>query len=83
MQAYNVADAKTHLSEILDRVAEGEEILLTRRGRPIARVVPAAPATAAFILGAGAHDPNINRSVLARDDWWKPLPEDETRPWYE
>jgi prevent-host-death family protein len=35
-------DAKTHLSSLLDRVARGEEILITRRGHPVARLVPAA-----------------------------------------
>jgi len=82
MDSFNVAQAKTHLSEILERVQEGEEILLTRRGKPIARVVPAGR-TAMHILGAGAHDPNIDSGVLARDNWWKPLPEDEARIWYE
>ncbi len=39
--SYNVGEAKTHLSEILERVEEnGEEIMLTRRGKPVARVVP-------------------------------------------
>jgi prevent-host-death family protein len=35
-------DAKTHLSDLLDRVAGGEEITITRHGRPIARLVPIA-----------------------------------------
>ena len=35
-------DAKTHLSSLLDKVARGEEVLITRRGRPVARLVPAA-----------------------------------------
>jgi prevent-host-death family protein len=35
---YSVAEAKSGLSELLDRVEAGEEILITRRGRPIARV---------------------------------------------
>jgi prevent-host-death family protein len=83
MQSFNVADAKARLSEILERVAQGEEILLTRRGKPIARVLPAAGQTTANILGAGAHDPNINLEVLARDQWWKPLSDEESRAWYE
>jgi prevent-host-death family protein len=33
-------DAKTRLSELLDRVAKGEQIVITRHGRPIARLVP-------------------------------------------
>jgi prevent-host-death family protein len=37
-------EAKTHLSALLDRVARGEEIVITKRGRPVARPVPAAAA---------------------------------------
>lgn len=33
-------DAKTHFSELLERVAEGEEITITRHGSPVARLVP-------------------------------------------
>jgi prevent-host-death family protein len=31
--------AKTHLSSLLDRVAEGEEVLITKRGKPVAGLV--------------------------------------------
>jgi prevent-host-death family protein len=33
-------DAKTHLAALLDRVEQGETIEITRRGRPVARLVP-------------------------------------------
>lgn len=33
-------DAKTHFSELLERVAGGEEITITRHGSPVARLVP-------------------------------------------
>ena len=33
-------DAKTHFSELLERVADGEEITITRHGAPVARLVP-------------------------------------------
>lgn len=36
----NVYEAKTHLSQLLDRVASGEEIIIARAGRPVARLVP-------------------------------------------
>lgn len=35
-------EAKTKLSELLDRVERGEEILITRNGRPVARLMPTA-----------------------------------------
>lgn len=38
----NVADAKAHLSALIDRAAAGEEIVLTRAGRPVARLMPLA-----------------------------------------
>ena len=34
--------AKTHLSSLLDRVAEGEEVVITKHGKPVARLVGAA-----------------------------------------
>jgi prevent-host-death family protein len=36
---YNVYEAKTNLSRLLDRAAAGEEIVIARAGRPIARLV--------------------------------------------
>ena len=33
----NIADAKAHLSELVERAAAGESVVLTRRGRPVAR----------------------------------------------
>ncbi len=32
-------EAKTHLSSLLERVAQGEEIIITRHGKPLARLV--------------------------------------------
>ncbi len=36
----SVQDAETRLSELLDLVAEGEQIVISRRGKPMARLVP-------------------------------------------
>jgi prevent-host-death family protein len=41
MLTVNVAQAKARLSEILDRVENGGEVLIARRGQPIARLCPA------------------------------------------
>ena len=40
MESVGAYEAKTHLAQLLDRVARGEEIRITRHGRPIARLVP-------------------------------------------
>ncbi|MBI2312895.1 MAG: type II toxin-antitoxin system prevent-host-death family antitoxin [Betaproteobacteria bacterium] len=37
-RAVSVADAKAHLSELLDRVEAGEEVVITRRGQAVARL---------------------------------------------
>jgi prevent-host-death family protein len=43
---YNVHEAKTNLSKLLERTADGEEIIIARAGVPVARLVPiVAPAT--------------------------------------
>ncbi len=36
----NVHEAKTHLSRLLARVEAGEELVISRAGRPVARLVP-------------------------------------------
>ncbi len=42
MQTVNIHAAKTHLSRLVDQAAAGEEIVIARAGRPIARLVPLA-----------------------------------------
>jgi prevent-host-death family protein len=39
MTTFNVHDAKTHFSRLLDRVALGEEIIIAKSGRPVAKLV--------------------------------------------
>jgi prevent-host-death family protein len=37
---FNIHDAKTNLSRIINRVEHGEEIIISRAGRPVAKVIP-------------------------------------------
>lgn len=39
MKAATVADAKSHLSALLAGVEAGEDVVITRRGKPVARIV--------------------------------------------
>ncbi len=41
MRRVSLAEAKAHLSELLDLVATGEEICITRRGKPVAQITAA------------------------------------------
>ena len=74
--AVGVHEAKTHLSRLLDRVAAGEEIEITRRGDVIARLVPP-PRRRPRHLGVDA-----GRLRIA-DDFDAPLPEDKRHPWQQ
>ena len=41
MSTVNLADAKAHLSEFVERAAAGDTICITRRGIPVAQLTPA------------------------------------------
>ncbi len=54
-------EAKTHLSTLLERVSRGEEVLITRHGKAVARLVPAQEADRAH------RDETIARLKAARE----------------
>lgn len=41
-ETVNLYEAKTHLSDLVDRAAAGEEIVIAKSGKPLARLVPLA-----------------------------------------
>jgi prevent-host-death family protein len=43
MHAVNIHEAKTQLSRYVERAAQGEEIIIARTGKPVARLVALAP----------------------------------------
>ena len=40
MKLYNIHQAKTHLSKLIERVRKGEEITIGKAGEPVAKLVP-------------------------------------------
>ena len=46
MTIHNVADAKAHLSQLLEAALRGEEVILARAGKPLVRLVPVEPPAA-------------------------------------
>jgi len=40
MREVQASDAKAHLSSLLDEVERGEMVIITRHGKPIARIIP-------------------------------------------
>ena len=65
----NVHEAKTHLSRLLDRVAAGEEIVIAKAGRPVARLIP--------ITRSGKRPLGMDAGrVFIAEDFDEPLPDD-------
>jgi prevent-host-death family protein len=47
----NIHEAKTHLSRLLQRVAEGEEVIIARAGVPVAKLIAAGPQSKSRPMG--------------------------------
>lgn len=54
MQTINIHEAKTHFSRYVELVAAGEEIIISRAGKPIARLMPLEQPKPPRQLGLGA-----------------------------
>ncbi|TWD82912.1 prevent-host-death family protein [Kribbella amoyensis] len=63
---YNMHEAKTQLSRIIERVEHGEEVIISRAGRPVAKVIPL-PATVRR-SGRGA----LSGRISFAEDWDSP-----------
>jgi prevent-host-death family protein len=66
-------DAKTHLSELGDRAAAGEEIVVTKHGKPTFRIVSVAPLKRRPL--PGSIDLGASReqwAAMANFDWFAP-----------
>ena len=72
-------EAKTHLSALLEKVSRGEEVLITKRGKPIARMVPAEQADKSRIKAAISELLTLRKEVTLQDTDWKTLRDEERR----
>lgn len=74
MRRAGVREARQDLTSLLDDVRKGREVVITERGRPVARLVPAAPRTrfpnlSALRRRARAVQPALSEAVISdRDD---------------
>ncbi len=73
----NVQEAKTHLSKLLERVALGEEIVIAKAGKPVAKLVAIAPETPSFKFGSA------KGKFVVPDDFNDPLPKEFKDLFYE
>lgn len=71
-------EAKTRFGELLDRVARGEEIVITRHDKPVARIIPEGRPALSEIRQA-VSDLRALRKAMANRRGFKPLTDRETR----
>jgi len=70
MKTYNVHAAKTHLSRLIEEAAAGEEVVIARAGKPVARLLP-------FEERAEPRRPGLMKGkIWIADDFDDPLPEE-------
>jgi len=68
LDTVNVHEAKTHLSRLLERVERGDEIVIARAGKPVARLVPMEPVERRRPIG------KYKGQIWMSDDFDEPLP---------
>lgn len=72
MATVNMHEAKTHLSKLIDRMLVGEEIIIAKAGKPVARLIP--------IEARPPRVPGIAQGSVT-DEFFEPLPESELQAW--
>ena len=66
-------DAKTNFSALLERVERGEQIVITRRGKPVARLMPIAKSTEGKVSPAMARLRELRKGATLGRLSWKEL----------
>ena len=75
MGVFNVHDAKTHLSRLLERVAQGEEVIIARRKEPVVKLVPVNKCPKERIPGS------LKGKIWYSPDAFDPLTKEELAEW--
>jgi len=69
MTQYNVHEAKTHFSHLLNRAVSGEEVIIAKAGKPVARLIP-------YHKDFSERVPGIEKGkIVIKPDFDEPLPE--------
>ena len=69
MTIYNIHEAKTHFSKLLEQVLKGEEVVIAKAGKPVARILP-------VVKEMPKRVPGIDKGkVIIMSDFDDPLPE--------
>ncbi len=73
-RTFNVKEAKANLSELLKRVELGEEIIIAKARKPVARLVPYAKSTPQTLCLKRRKPGSAEGLIFIRDDFDDPLP---------
>jgi prevent-host-death family protein len=69
MTTFNIHEAKTHFSKLLERVLKGEEVIIAKAGKPVARILP-------VVTSAPVRQPGIDKGkVVIMSNFDDPLEE--------
>ena len=68
--SFNVHEAKTHLSRLLEQALAGEDVIIMRSGKPLVKLTPLPAAPRPRQVGSGKGD------FIVPDDFDAPLPGD-------
>jgi prevent-host-death family protein len=70
LETVNIHEAKTHFSRLVERAERGEEIIIARSGRPVARLVPLEGVEKPRVFG------RMRGKIRIADDFDAPLPDE-------
>jgi prevent-host-death family protein len=71
----NVHEAKTQLSKLIAAAEAGEEVIIARHGKPVARLVPVEETRPKRRFGS------MKGKIKLDESFFEPLPEEELRAW--
>lgn len=74
MVTVNVHEAKTHLSRLLAEAEAGEDVVIARNGKPVAKLVPYAPK-------GKPQFGTLKGKIKIDERFFEPLPEEELKLW--
>lgn len=70
-----IHQAKTNLSRLLQKASDGEEVIISRGAKPVARLVPVGEVKGERRPGS------LKGKLLVGAEFFEPLPDDELAPW--
>ena len=74
MSVFNIHEAKTNLSSLLERALAGEEVVIAKAGKPLVRLEPLAK--------SGPRRPGLAKGRLT-EEFFEPLPSEELSAWQQ